>query len=63
MDKDGIAVVPMSVDAKKSTGATLAFILFGLAALFGGSAWLSLLIPAAILVWIGAGSAWRTGRN
>jgi hypothetical protein len=56
-------VVLMSADSKKSTGATVIFIVLGLAALFGGDRWLALLIPAAVLVWYGAGSAWRTGRN
>jgi hypothetical protein len=53
----------MSVDSKKSTGATVIFIILGLVALFGGAGWLTLLIPVAVLVWYGAGSAWRTGRN
>jgi len=53
----------MSVDAKKSTGGTVILILLGLAAFFAGGMWLALLIPAAVLVWYGAGSAWRTGRN
>jgi hypothetical protein len=38
-------------------------ILFGLVALFGGERWLVLLIPAATLVWFGAGSALRSGRS
>jgi len=53
----------MSADSKKSTGATVIFIILGLAAFFGGVGWLALLIPVAVLVWLGAGSAWRTGRN
>jgi hypothetical protein len=53
----------MSTDYKKSTGATAIFVILGLAALFGGARWLTVLIPAAILVWYGAGSARRTGRN
>jgi hypothetical protein len=53
----------MSADLKKSTGATLVLIILGLAAFFGGSRWLAVLIPAAVLVWYRAGSAWRTGRN
>jgi len=53
----------MSADSKKSTGATVILVILGLAALFGGDRWLALLIPAAILVWYGAGSTWRTGRN
>jgi len=53
----------MSADSKKSTGGTVVLIILGVAALFGGARWLALLIPAALLVWYGAGSAWRTGRN
>ena len=53
----------MSADSKKTTGATVILIILGLAALFGGDRWLALLIPAAILVWYGADSTWRTGRN
>jgi hypothetical protein len=53
----------MSADSKKSTGAAALFMILGLAAFFGGTRWLALLIPAAVLVWYGAGSAWRTGRN
>jgi hypothetical protein len=57
------SVVFMSAESKKSTGGTVILIVFGLAAIFGGARWLALLIPAAILVWYGAGSALRTGRN
>jgi hypothetical protein len=53
----------MSADLKKSTGGTLMLIFLGLAAFFGGARWLALLIPAAVLVWYRAGSAWRTGRD
>ena len=42
---------------------TLILILLGIAALYGGSRWLTILIPAAILVWYGAGPALRGGRN
>jgi hypothetical protein len=53
----------MSAHLKKSTGGTAMLILLGLAAFFGGAGWLAFLIPAAALVWFGAGSALRTGRN
>jgi hypothetical protein len=53
----------MNADLKKSTGATAIFVLLGLAALFGGARWLAVLIPVAVLVWYGAGSVRRTGRN
>lgn len=53
----------MSMDAKKSMGWTVVLILLGMAALYGGSKWLVLLIPAAVLVWYGAGPMLRSGRN
>jgi len=51
------------VDAKKSMGWTVVLILMGMAALYGGSKWLSLLIPAALLVWYTAKARLGTGRN
>jgi len=56
-------VETMSVNAKKSLGSTAVLILLGMAALYGGSKWLSLLIPAALLVWYGVGPVLRSGRN
>jgi len=53
----------MSANSKKSMGGTTVLILLGLIALFAGQKWLLLLIPAALLVWYGAGSMLRTGRN
>lgn len=53
----------MSVDAKKSMGWTAVLILMGMAAIYGGSKWLALLIPAALLVWYAAKPRLRTGRN
>ena len=53
----------MSIDAKKSMGWTVVLILMGMAAIYGGSKWLSLLIPAALLVWYTAKPRLRTGRN
>jgi hypothetical protein len=53
----------MSADYKKSTSATAILVILGVAALFGGARWLTVLIPVAILVWYGAGSIRRTGRN
>lgn len=50
-------------DAKKPTGWTILLILLGVAALFGGVKSLVLLVPAAVLVWYGAGPAPRRGRN
>jgi hypothetical protein len=41
----------MSANSKKSMGWTVVLILMGMAALYGGSKWLGLLIPAALFVW------------
>ena len=53
----------MSMDSKKSMGWTIILILMGMAALYGGSKWLALLIPAALLVWYVAKPRLGTGRN
>jgi hypothetical protein len=53
----------MSTNSKKSMGSTVALILLGMAALYGGEKWLSLLVPAALLVWYTAKPGLRTGRN
>jgi hypothetical protein len=53
----------MSANSKKSIGWTSVLVLLGLIALFGGEKWLVVLIPAAVLVWYGAGPLLRSGRN
>jgi hypothetical protein len=53
----------MSARARTSMGGTLVLILFGLIALFAGEKWLLALIPAALLVWYGTGTALRRERN
>jgi hypothetical protein len=53
----------MSANAGKSIGGTVVLILFGVVALVGGDKWLVGLIPAAILVWYGTGSALRRDGN
>jgi hypothetical protein len=53
----------MSATSKKSMTWTFVLILLGMAALYGGEKWLGLLIPAAMLVWYGAGPALRSGRR
>lgn len=53
----------MSRNSKKSMGWMMVLILLGLVALFVGEKWLVLLIPAAILVWYGAGPSLRSGRS
>jgi hypothetical protein len=53
----------MSANSKKSMGWTILLIILGMAALYGGTKWLSLLIPAALFVWFTAKPTLRTGRN
>jgi hypothetical protein len=53
----------MSKDAKKSYGSMLALLVFGVLALYLGPRWLLVLIPAAALVWFGAGPILRSGGN
>ncbi len=51
------------ISAGKSIGGTMLLIAFGLVAMYGGEKWLVALIPPAMLVWYGTGSALRRGRN
>ena len=53
----------MSADSKKSMGWTVVLIFLGMAALYSGSKWLSLLISAGLLVWYTAKPMIGTGRN
>jgi len=52
-----------NANSGKMLGSTALLILLGMAALYGGSKWLSLIIPAALLVWYTARPLIRTGRN
>jgi hypothetical protein len=53
----------MRANSKKSMGGGAVLVLLGMGALYGGSRWLSLLIPAALLVWYVARPMFRTGRD
>jgi hypothetical protein len=53
----------MSANSKQSVAWTIVLVLLGMAALYGGSRWLTILIPAALLVWFTAKARLRTGRN
>ena len=53
----------MSANLKKSMGWAIVLVILGMAALYAGSKWLGLLIPAALLVWFAAKPTLRTGRN
>jgi hypothetical protein len=53
----------MSANSKKSLSSTVFLIVLGIAALYGGTKTLAVLIPAALLVWFGVGPILRSGRN
>jgi hypothetical protein len=54
----------MSAAAKKGYGSTVALMILGMLALYGGASWLVALIPAAVLVWYtAAGAIFRRSRN
>ena len=56
-------VFHMSADAIKTMILAVVLILPGLAAFYGGTKWLGLLIPAAALIWYGVRPRLRSGRN
>lgn len=47
----------MSTEAKRSYGSTLALLALAVLALYTGTRWLVVLIPAAVLVWYFAATA------
>jgi hypothetical protein len=53
----------VNANYKRSMAWAILLVLLGLAAVYGGTRWLMLLIPLAILVWIGAKPALRGDRN
>ena len=53
----------MSASSKKSVGWMIVLIMLGMAALYGGSKWLSVLVPAGIVVWFTAKPSPKAGRN
>jgi hypothetical protein len=53
----------MSRESKKSVSWTIVLVLLGLLAFYGGTGWLLVLIPVALMIWAIAGPAVRTGRN
>ncbi len=53
----------MSAEAKKGYGSTLVLLLLGALAFYGGSTWLLVLIPPAVLVWRAATAPARRSRN
>lgn len=53
----------MSREAKEGYGSALAFVALGLLALCLGARWLLVLIPMAIVVWLGIEPMLRRRRN
>lgn len=54
----------MSAEAKTNYASTVILIVLGLLALYAGAVWLMVLVPAAILVWYGAGrGTFKRSRN
>ncbi len=53
----------MSANSKKSMGWAVVLIFLGVVALFAGVLWLTVLIPAAMLIWYGVGPMLGGGRN
>jgi len=52
----------MSRESKKSVSWTIVLVLLGLLAFYGGTRWLLVLIPLALMIWA-IRPAVRTGRN
>ena len=55
--------VSMSRESKKSVSWTIVLVLLGLLAFYGGTRWLPVVIPLALMIWAIAGPAVGTGRN
>lgn len=53
----------MTINAKKSVGASVALILLGILVLLTGEKSLLVVIPAAVLVWFGVAPKLRNTRN
>lgn len=53
----------MSPVLNKSITWSLILMLLGIAAMFAGPKWLMVFVPAAVLVWFGAGPKLRRSRN
>jgi hypothetical protein len=53
----------MSAQSKKSVTWAIVLLILGVTTLCTGTKWLVVLIPAAALIWYGAGPMLRSGRN
>jgi hypothetical protein len=51
----------MNINSNKSLGWMVVLIVLGVAVFFGGTKWLTFVIPAALLVWFGARPTPRSG--
>jgi hypothetical protein len=68
MDNSGAAFhrrqeFKMSSEWKKAMGLTTVLILLGIIALLGGTKWVVVLIPIAVLIWQASAPILRNGRN
>ena len=52
-----------NTNSGKSIATAMVLVLLGVVALIGGTRWLALLIPAALLIWYGASPLPGSGRN
>jgi hypothetical protein len=53
----------MNTTSNESLGFGALLVLFGMLALYGGTSWLGLLIPAAVVLWLIASARCRTRRT
>ena len=53
----------MSLQSKKSISLTVVLVILGVLALYSGTRWLAILVPAGFLVWRVAQPTFRSDRN
>jgi hypothetical protein len=53
----------MNTTSNESLGSGALLVLFGMLALYGGTGWLGLLIPAAVVLWLIASARCRARRT
>ena len=53
----------ISRESKKSMSGAMVLVLLGLLAFYGGTGWLLVLIPVALMIWGIAGPVVRAGRH
>ena len=58
-----MADITENTNSGKSIATAIVLVLLGVIALIGGTRWLTLLIPAALLIWYGSIPLLGSGRN